>query len=87
MFDVISQFGKFFVDMRIKNAGMKEAHLEWGIIDPKTVLNWSEHIQLVRTIKMFEGSSTGIAKKLSTKLGMRANRLLDMTQLFHLRFE
>ena len=86
MFDVISQFAKFFVDMRIKNAGMKEAHLEWGIMDPNTVLNWSEHLQLVRTIKLFEGSSTKIAKNLSTKLAMRFNRLLDMTQIFHLRF-
>jgi O-methyltransferase involved in polyketide biosynthesis len=86
LFDVISQFGKFFVDMRIKNAGMKEAHLEWGILDPKTVLNWSPHIQLVRSIKMFEGSSTKIAKNISTRLAMRFNRMLDMTQLFHLKF-
>jgi O-methyltransferase involved in polyketide biosynthesis len=86
MFDVISHFGKFFVDMRIKNAGMKEAHLEWGILHPDTILKWSPHIQLVRTTKMFEGSSTRIAKNVSTRLGMRVNRMLDMTQLFHLKF-
>jgi O-methyltransferase involved in polyketide biosynthesis len=86
MFDVISQFGKFFVDLRIKRAGMKEAHLEWGILHPQTILEWSDHIQLVRTIKIFEGSSAKISKSLVTRLGMRFNRLLDMTQLFHLKF-
>lgn len=86
MFDVISQFGKFFVDIRIKRAGMKEAHLEWGILDPETVLSWSSHLQLVKTLKMFEGTPPAAAKNPLTRLGMRFNRLLDMTQLFHLRF-
>jgi O-methyltransferase involved in polyketide biosynthesis len=86
MFDVISHFGKFFVDMRIKGAGMKEAHLEWGILKPETVVSWSGHIELVRKLKIFEGTSPSIAKRLATRVGMRFNRVLDMTQLFHFRF-
>lgn len=86
MFDVISQFGRFFVDMRIKGAGMKEAHLEWGVIKPDVVASWSEHIELVRKIKFFEDTSTSLAKRLSTRFAMRFNRVLDMTQLFHFRF-
>lgn len=85
MFDVISQFGKFFVDMRIKRAGMKEAHLEWGILDPKTVTDWSKHIELVRTIKIFEALPKSNLR-LATKIAMHFNKLLDITQLFHLRF-
>ncbi|HOY42131.1 MAG TPA: class I SAM-dependent methyltransferase [Chitinophagales bacterium] len=85
MFDVISQFGKFFVDMRIKSAGMKEAHLEWGILDPKTVTDWSQHIELVRAIKFFEDVPKS-NQRLSTKVAMRFNKAFDMTQLFHLRF-
>lgn len=85
MFDVISQFGKFFVDMRIKAAGMKEAHLEWGILDAKTVTDWSKHIELVRTIKFFEAMPKS-NQRLSTKVAMQFNRFFDMTQLFHLRF-
>ncbi|HQV77712.1 MAG TPA: class I SAM-dependent methyltransferase [Chitinophagales bacterium] len=85
MFDVISQMGRFFVDMRIKAAGMKEAHLEWGILDPKTVTNWSEHIELVRTIKFFEKMPKS-NRRISTSLAMQFNKLFDMTQLFHLRF-
>ena len=42
-----------FIQMT-KQAGMKEAHLEWGILDPKIVTNWSKHIELVRTVKFFE---------------------------------
>ena len=85
MFDVISQFGKFFVDIRIKRAGMKEAHLEWGILKPEIVSNWSKHIELVRTIKFFEDVPKS-NQRLSTKLAMRFNTLFDMTQLFHFRF-
>ncbi len=85
MFDVISQFGKFFVDMRIKSAGMKEAHLEWGILDPKTVTDWSKHIELVRTIKFFEDMPKSNQRPF-TKIAMQFNKMFDMTQLFHLRF-
>ena len=85
MFDVISQFAKFFVDMRIKSAGMKEAHLEWAILNPKTVTNWSKHIELVRTVKFFEDMPKS-NQRLSTKVAIRFNKVLDMTQLFHLRF-
>lgn len=86
MFDVISHFGKFFVDMRIKGAGMKEAHLEWGILKPETITGWSDHIQLVRKIKFFEGVPVSKARLLTTRVAMRFNRVLDMTQLFHFRF-
>lgn len=85
MFDVISQFGKFFVDIRIKRAGMKEAHLEWGILNPETVTNWSNHIELVRAIKFFEDIPKS-NQRLFTKVAMRFNKVFDMTQLFHLRF-
>lgn len=85
MFDVISQFGKFFVDIRIKRAGMKEAHLEWGILNPETVTNWSNHIELVRTIKFFEDVPKS-NQRLFTKVAMRFNKVFDMTQLFHFRF-
>lgn len=85
MFDVISQFGKFFVDMRIKRAGMKEAHLEWGILDPKKITNWSKHIELVRAIKIFEDMPKSNQSTI-TKVAMRFNKVFDMTQLFHLRF-
>ena len=85
MFDVISNFGKFFVDMRIKRAGMKEAHLEWAILNPTTVTNWSKHIELVRAIKFFEDIPKS-NQKISTKIAIQFNKLLDITQLFHLRF-
>jgi O-methyltransferase involved in polyketide biosynthesis len=86
MFDIISNFGKFFVDMRIKSAGMKEAHLEWGILDAKRITTWGEHIELLRSIKIFEATSTKHAKKISTKIMMQINQVMDMTQLVHLRF-
>ena len=85
MFDVISNFGKFFVDARIKKAGMKEAHLEWATLNPKTVTDWSKHIELVRTIKIFEALPKSNLR-LATKIAMHFNKLLDITQLFHLRF-
>ncbi len=85
MFDVISHLGKFFVDMRIKSAGMKEAHLEWGILNPTTVTKWSKHIELVRAIKFFEDMPKS-NQRISTKVAMRFNKVLDITQMFHLRF-
>jgi len=85
MFDVISNFGKFFVDARIKKAGMKEAHLEWATLNPKTVTDWSKHIELIRTIKIFEALPKSNLR-LATKIAMHFNKLLDITQLFHLRF-
>ncbi len=85
MFDVISNLGKFFVDMRIKRAGMKEAHLEWAILNPQTIIDWSTHIQLVRSIKFFEDMPKSNLR-LTTQLAMRFNAAFDMTQLFHLRF-
>lgn len=85
MFDVISHFAKFFVDIRIKAAGMKQAHLEWGIIKPETVTNWSQHIELVKTIKFFEDAPNS-NYRITTKIAMQINKLMDMTQLFHLHF-
>ena len=85
IFDVISQFGKFFVDIRIKQAGMKEAHLEWGILDPQIITSWSEHIELVRTVKFFEDIQKS-NHSLSVRAAMHFNKLFDLTQLFHLRF-
>ncbi len=86
MFDIISQFGKFFVDMRIKGAGMKAAHLQWGILEANKITYWSRHIELIRTLKIFENSAVQRAKSISTKIMMRANQAMDMTQLVHLRF-
>ena len=86
MFDVISQFGKFFVDMRIKSAGMKEAHLEWGILKPEVILSWTNHIELVRTVKFFENMPAG-KYTIFTRVAFHFNQLFDMTQLFHLRFK
>jgi O-methyltransferase involved in polyketide biosynthesis len=85
MFDVISHFAKFFVDFRIKAAGMKQAHLEWGILKPETVTGWSSHIQLVRTIKFFEDMPES-NQRLTTRIAMHFNKIMDMTQLFHFRF-
>lgn len=85
MFDVISNFGKFFVDIRIKRAGMKEAHLEWAILDAKIVTNWSKHIELVRTIKFFENAPKS-NYRITTKIAMNINKILEMTQMFHFRF-
>ncbi len=85
MFDVISHFGRFFVDIRIKAAGMKDAHLEWGILNPTTVTNWSEHIELVRAIQFFQGIKKS-NQRVSTRIAMRINRFFNMTQLFHLKF-
>jgi hypothetical protein len=64
---------------------MKEAHLEWGILDPKTVTDWSQHIELVRAVKFFEDVPKS-NHRLSTKVAMHFNNIFDMTQLFHLRF-
>lgn len=85
MFDVISEFGKFFVSIGIKRAGMKNAHLEWGILDPKKITAWSNHIELVKAHKFFEDISLS-KQKIQTKSAMFVNKIFDMTQMFHLRF-
>lgn len=85
MFDVISNFGKFFVDFRIKAAGMKEAHLEWAILNTKKIETWSNHIELIKAIKFFENMPTKNVR-LITKSAMFFNKALDMTQLVQLRF-
>ncbi len=85
LFDVISELGKFFVDVRIKSAGMKEAHLEWAVLNPERVTNWSNHIQLIKAIKFFEEEPLS-NKNLITRSGIFFNKLFDITQLFHLRF-
>ena len=80
MFDVISEFGKFFVDVRIKSAGMKEAHLEWAVLNPKDVTKWSKHIQLIEAIKFFEEGPLS-NKNIITRYGIFFNKLFDITQL------
>ena len=85
MFDVISNFGKFFLDVRIKAAGMKEAHLEWAILDTKKIATWSPHIEFIHAIKFFENMPTSNLK-LMTKAALFFNKQFDMTQLVRLRF-
>ncbi|MCB0508445.1 MAG: class I SAM-dependent methyltransferase [Bacteroidetes bacterium] len=86
MFDVISQMGIFFVDARIKAAGMKNAHLKWGILDPKTISSWSKHIELIRAIKFFDDKQK-LKIRFTTRAALRINKLFDMSQLFHFRFK
>lgn len=85
MFDVISNFGKFFVDRRIKSAGMKQAHLEWAVLSAKTVTNWSPHIQLVKAHKFFEYTEKE-KYNLPIRTAMTFNHWMDMTQIFHFKF-
>ena len=86
MFDVISEFGKFFVNIGIKQSGMKEANLEWGVLKPKTVTDWSRHIELVKTYKFFKDMPATANPKVQTKSAMLINKIFDMSQMFHLRF-
>ena len=85
VFDVISEFGKFFVDMRIKKAGMKEAHLEWAILQPQIITGWSKHIALVNTIKFFDDISIP-KQQLHIRTALYFNKILDIAQIFHLKF-
>lgn len=85
MFDVISNLGKFFVDRRIKSAGMKQAHLEWAVLKIEDVSNWSPHIEVVKAHNFFDNINTS-TYPFYLRNAMRINQFMDMTQIFHLKF-
>jgi O-methyltransferase involved in polyketide biosynthesis len=86
MFDTTSNLGRLIIGRQIKKAGMTNASLDWGIISPSQMENWSEHIKIVQAEKFFKGIERKKSYSKSTRSIMLWNDLFSTTQLFHIRF-
>lgn len=86
MFDTTSNLGRLIISRRIKNAGMTNANLGWGVISPSQIESWSPLIKVVKAEKFFHGIEKKKTYKLSTRRLMFWNDLFSTAQLFHIRF-
>jgi len=86
LFDVISHLGRVVVNKKIQQVGMPEARLQWGIIDPYEIEEWSDHIKVLGAEKLFEGVRSWKQQRWTTWQAMLFNDFLSVAQIFHLKF-
>lgn len=86
MFDATSNLGRLFISRRIRNAGMPNASLGWGVISASQIEAWSPLIKVVKAEKFFEGIEKKKTYKFSTRRLMTWNDLFSTSHLFHIRF-
>lgn len=86
MFDATSNLGRLFISRRIRNAGMPNASLGWGVISATQIEAWSPLIKVVKAEKFFDGIEKKPSYKFSTRWLMTWNDFFSTTLLFHIRF-
>ncbi|MCO5247606.1 MAG: class I SAM-dependent methyltransferase [Chitinophagales bacterium] len=84
--DVVSAFGILFVQRKIHQSGMKDAHLQWSIFDAKEMETWSEHIKVAETELYFKGIHTSGRYHLFTKIPMMVNDIFGISQIVKIKF-
>ncbi len=86
VFDVISNMGRFFIGWQVKRAGMKNATMDWGIINPKEMEMWSKHIKYIHAHTF--GKKLPNIHKLNwfDRLTLQQNYFFKVAQIFHFKF-
>lgn len=86
LFDVISYLGKFMVNQKFRESGMTKVQLKWAVIDVEEFEKWSSNIQVVYSIPFFSGIKAKGRYRLLTKISMKTNDLLSISQIVKLKF-
>jgi O-methyltransferase involved in polyketide biosynthesis len=86
IFDSINDVGRYFVGQRIKNAGMTDAKLLWGVWHPFQITSWSKHIKLVSFEPFFKNIERKKSYGLILNNFMNYNDFFRTTNLVHLKF-
>lgn len=85
-FDIISQLGILLINNRIHEAGMKNAHLRWGIIEAGEIEKWSDNIELAGAEPYFKDIHHLERFHFFTRQIMKINDFLSITQIVQLKF-
>lgn len=86
IFDVISNMGRFFVTQKIRQSGMKNATLDWGIINPHSMENWNNHLKLKEVHHYMQHPSYSQSKNPIKRFISINNRFFKIAQIFHFKF-
>ena len=84
--DAISEFGILFVQKKIHNSGMKNAHLQWSIVNAKEMESWSKHVEIIESEPYFKDISNLERYNIFTKTPMVINDIFSISQIVNLRF-
>lgn len=85
-FDIISQFGILLISNRIHQAGMKNAHLRWGIIEVSEIEKWSDNIEISVVEPYFKDIHHLERFHFLTRQIMKINDFLSISQIVQLKF-
>ncbi|MCB9034208.1 MAG: class I SAM-dependent methyltransferase [Chitinophagales bacterium] len=85
VFDVVSNMGGFFIGRQVQMAGMKNATMDWGVMQPKDIEKWSNHIKFVEAIPYFKNTKNYDINILLKAL-LSTNQYFDISQVFHFQF-
>lgn len=86
VFDTISQLGILLANHRIKDLGIENAPLKWGIIDTHLIEDWSEHIETEEIQTFFDQYSDNKEIQFFTRLLMKMNDFLSASQIVKIKF-
>lgn len=86
VFDTISQLGVLIANNRIKDLGIKNAPLKWGIIDTHIIEDWSDNIETEEIQMYFDQYSDRKDINWINRLLMKMNDFLSASQIVKIKF-
>lgn len=85
VFDAVSHLGAFIIGQMIYASGMKNAHLNWKILQAKEIEKWSPHIS-VTAEPFFKDISKLKGISIMNRQIIRMNDFLLISQIVNLKF-
>lgn len=86
IFDVLSNATRFFVQRKINQAGMSKATLDWGIMNPRHIEKWNQHIQFVKAYSYLQHPSfNAIGNPIYNFISWNS-KFFKSAQIFHFKF-
>lgn len=86
IFDVCSEFVKIVISQSIRQSGIQNAPIQWGITDISKIEKWSEHIKIKKAEPFFKGIERKFSYQLITRIMMNGGDLLKSAQVVQLKF-
>ena len=86
IFDACSPFVKIVISQRIRQSGIQNAPIQWGITDISKLEKWSKHITIVKAEPIFKGIKRRFSYKWITQILMNGGDFFKSAQVVHLKF-
>lgn len=86
IFDACSPLTQVMISQRIRQSGMKNARIQWGITDIEKIGRWSKNIKIIKSEPIFKDVKKQWSYQLITNFLMQAGDFLKSAQIVQLQF-